>query len=78
MMSKRRYKGRLIDARALPVRGGGWTAHFDITEAQANAELDTHFETGIVFDSENEALEAALRLAAHKIDVGYTPTFVTA
>jgi hypothetical protein len=76
MMKKARYKGRLIDARVLTVRDGGWTAHFDIAENQGSETLDTHFETGQVFESEEIALETAIRLAVQKIDTGYTPVTV--
>jgi hypothetical protein len=76
MMEKRIYKGSLIDARALPVWGGGWTAHFSIAKNVGNETQDTPFVTGQMFDSEKAALQAAIQLACLKVDSGYTPFFL--
>jgi hypothetical protein len=74
-MEVRNYKGRTIDARAYPLRTGGWAAHFDIAEHKGSETIDTHFESGQVFESEKLALQAAVWMAARKIDSGYEPTF---
>jgi hypothetical protein len=68
MVTIRTYKDRLIDARILPVRTGGWTAHFSVLEERGSGLLDNHVETGLVFESEKDALEFALRAATQKID----------
>lgn len=75
MMELRNYKGRVIDARALPVQGGVWTAQFNIEHHRANDVIDTHFDSGQVFPSEKEALEAAISMGEHKIDSGYVHSF---
>ena len=77
MMERRNYKGRVIDARALPVQGGGWTAQFNIEHHRANDVIDTHFDSGQVFSSEKDALEAAIDMGEHKIDSGYVHGFST-
>jgi hypothetical protein len=75
MMERRSYKGRVIDARALPVQGGGWTPQFNIEHHRANDVIDTHFDSGQVFPSEKDALEAALAIGEYKIDSGYVHGF---
>ena len=72
-MAKRNYKGTLIDARALPVWGGGWTAYFSIARNVGNETQDTPFVTGQMFDSEEAALQVAIQQASLKVESGYTP-----
>ena len=74
-MEVKHYKGRTIDARAYQVRGGGWAAHFDIAEHRGSETIGTHFESGQLFETEKLALQAAVWMAARKIDSGYEPTF---
>ena len=73
MMARRSYKGYVIDGRALPVRGGGWTPHFSIETHRGTGILDTLFHSGQVLDDEEVALKAAVQLAMHQIDLGFTP-----
>jgi hypothetical protein len=77
MMELRTYKGRVIDARALPLRGGGWTAHFHLEHHRANDVIATPFESGQMFPSEEAALEAAIRMGEQKIDSGYIHGWLT-
>ena len=77
MMARRSYRGYLIDARAIPVRDGGWTPQFSIEEHRGSDILDTPFHSGQVLQDEEAALKAAFQLATHQIDLGFTPREVS-
>ena len=68
MMEKHRYKGMLIDSRAIPLRGGGWTTHYSVWQDLGSESLDHYAETGQEFATEKDALEFGVRLAVQKID----------
>jgi len=55
----------------LPLRDNGFTVHFDIESHTGGAVDITHFETGQRFQSQDEALEAGMKLGQRQIDVGY-------
>jgi hypothetical protein len=76
MKERKRYKGHVIDARALPVRGGGWTSHFSIEKHFGDCVLDTRFETGQLFDTAQAALKEGIYLGARKIESGFVPTSI--
>jgi hypothetical protein len=71
MMAIRKYKGRMIDARALPYADGGWSAHFSI--ANEDLTLIDLFQVDKTFDSEQGALETGIRSAVLQIDSGNVP-----
>jgi hypothetical protein len=71
---RKRHKGHVIDARGLPVRGGGWTSHFSIERHLGDVVLDTAFVTGQIFDTAQAALEAGIYLGKRKIESGFAPT----
>jgi hypothetical protein len=73
MKERRRFRGHVIDARALPVRGGGWTSHFFIERHLGYGLLDTPFVTGQMFDTARAALDAGIYLGARKIESGFVP-----
>ena len=77
MMERRNYKGRVIDARTMPVQGGGWMPQFNIEHHRVNDVRDTRFESRQVFLSEKDALEAAISMGEQKIDSGYVHGFST-
>lgn len=76
MLERKRYKRYVIEARAIPVRGGGWTSHFSIEEHRANDILATRFETGIIFKTGEAAKQAGFQYGAHKIESGFVPIVV--
>lgn len=71
MKATRSYKGRTIEVLLIPVRGGGWTAHFNIETCRGADVVVTRFETGQVFPTQEAALEASLRIGMRKIDSGF-------
>ena len=68
------YKGGVIESRVLPLRGGGWTAHFSIETHRGPDVLDTPFETGRRFPTQDAELEASLQIGMHKIETGFDAT----
>jgi hypothetical protein len=67
-MRKRLYsKGRIIDIVVHPVRGGGWTSHFDIEDHRTSRPFATHYELGKVFMSPQAAVDVAIRQAKMRI-----------
>ena len=71
---KRLYKEYVIEVTALPLRDGGFTAHVSIMKDGRSYTDDTRFESGQVFASENEALEAGFVMGKQKIDAGFQGT----
>lgn len=69
------YKTFVVQAIAIPLRGpeGSFTVHVDLRKDNGNYSDETHFESGQVFPSENEALEAGFQIAKQKIDTGFQP-----
>lgn len=74
-MSKIRqnYKDRhVIEVSSLPLRDGGQTMHFFL-ERHGHDILVTQFESGQRFETDEEALQAGIKLGQQKIDAGYEP-----
>lgn len=71
MKERRKYKGCLIEARAIPVLGGGWTSHFSIEQHRGCDVLDTRFQTGQLFETDEAALQAGFHYGAHKVESGF-------
>ena len=72
--SKRLHKEYVIEVTALPLRDGGFTAHISIMKDGCSYTDDTRFESGQVFASEDEALEAGFVMGKQKIDAGFQTT----
>jgi hypothetical protein len=65
------YKKHIIEVTSTPLRDGGFTVLFEI-EQHAGTHVDvTHFESGQRFATDEEALEAGIKLGQNKVDVGY-------
>jgi hypothetical protein len=71
MRTRVSYKGRIIESLLFPVRGGGWTAHFFIENHRGPDLLDSPFQTGHVFPTQDAALGASLQMGKQKIDTGF-------
>ena len=71
---KRLYKEYVIEVTALPLRDGGFAAQISIMKDGRSYRDDTRFESGQVFASENEALEAGFVMGKQKIDAGFQGT----
>lgn len=52
------------------------TVHFDIREDHKTFSDESHFESGQVFTSESDAVEAGFEMGKRKIDSGFEPTNV--
>jgi hypothetical protein len=66
------HKREVIEVTSLPLRDGGYTVQFFL-ERHGHDILITHFESGQRFDTDEEAMAAAVKLAQHQIDIGYEP-----
>jgi len=55
----------------LPLHDSGFTVHIDIESYTDGAIEITHFETGQRFQSQDEAIDAGMKLGQRQIDVGY-------
>jgi hypothetical protein len=75
MRVRKGYRGRILDVQVIPLRDEGYTAHFSIEDHRGFEVVDTYFETGQRFATEDEALQAALWWGANKIETGYDPDF---
>ena len=73
-MSKIRqnYRDHVIEVASFPLRDGGYTMHF-VLERHGHDILVTHFESGQRFETNEEALQAGLKLGQQKIETGYEP-----
>jgi len=69
------YQTFVVQATAIPLREpeGNFTVHVDIRKDNRNYSDETHFESGQVFPTENEALEAGFHIGKQKIDAGFQP-----
>ena|SRR5438067_12217904 len=65
------YKGQIIEVTALASDGTRFTVHFDIEKPDGGGVTVTHFESGQLFGSDREALDAGLQMGKVKIDIGY-------
>lgn len=72
------HKNFVVQSTAIPLREpeGSFTVHFDIRKDHKTYSDETHFETGQIFTSENEALAAGFEMGKQKIDSGFEPTDV--
>ncbi|MFZ0411598.1 MAG: hypothetical protein WAL51_08795 [Candidatus Acidiferrales bacterium] len=69
-----RFDGHIIEARAVEVRGGGWTPYFCIEKHLGDSVLVTRFTSGQMFETQENALKAGFYLGALKIRSGFAPT----
>jgi len=69
------YKTFVIQATAIPLREPkrSFTVHVDIRKDNGHYSDETHFESGVIFSSENAALEAGFQIGKQKIDAGFQP-----
>jgi len=69
--TRQEYRARTIEVTTSALRDGGFTAHFDL-EKHSGTHIDvTHFESGQIFKTDEEALAAGLELAKRKVEEGY-------
>ena len=73
-MSKIRqnYKDHVIEVSSLPLRDGGYTMYFFL-ERHGHDILTTQFESGQGFETDEQGLQAGIKLGQQKIDEGYEP-----
>lgn len=69
---RQKYKDHVIEVSSLPLRDGGYTTHFFL-EKHGRDILVTQFESGQRFETDEEALQAGIKLGQFKIDMGYEP-----
>jgi hypothetical protein len=69
------YKRFVIKAIALPLREpeNTFTVHVSIRKDTGRYSDETPFESGKIFATENEALEAGIQLGTQQIDSGFRP-----
>jgi len=63
------YRGHIIEISPYPLRDGGFTVHFDLEQHLQFWVNAHHFETGLRFDSEDEALRAGHLLGRQRINL---------
>ena len=69
------YKRFVIKATALPLREpkDSFTVHVNIRKDTGRYSDETPFESGKIFATENEALEAGIQIGQEQIDSGFQP-----
>jgi hypothetical protein len=72
------YKRFVIKATALPLREpeNSFTVHINIRKDTGRYSDETPFESGKIFPSENEALEAGIQIGKQQIDSGFQPKHI--
>ena len=71
MKVRQAYKGRVIEARASELRGGGWDSEFSVEEHDATGVTETAFYVPGVFPTSEAAVQAATQAGQQKIDAGF-------
>jgi len=71
MKTRHTYKGHIVELRAYPLRGGGWTGRGSVETHRGFDVIDRPFQTGRIFPTQDAALEASLRMGMHVIDTGF-------
>jgi hypothetical protein len=56
MRVRKGYKGHFVDVQVIPLRDAGYTAHFYVEDHRGFEVVDTYFQTGQRFATEDEAL----------------------
>jgi hypothetical protein len=69
------YKRFVIKATALPLREpeNTFTVHVNVRKDTGRYSDETPFESGKIFATENEALEAGIQIGTQHIDSGFQP-----
>jgi hypothetical protein len=69
------YKRFVIKATALPLREprDSFSVHVNIRKDTGRYSDETPFESGKIFATENEALDAGIQLGTQQIDSGFQP-----
>jgi hypothetical protein len=69
------YKRFVIKATAIPVREPEkhFTVHINIRKDTGRYSDETPFESGKIFPSESEALEAGIQMGKQQIDSSFQP-----
>jgi len=72
------YKRFVIKATALPLREpeNSFTVHVSIRKDIGRYSDETPFESGEIFATENEALEAGIQIGTQQIDSGFQPRHI--
>jgi hypothetical protein len=72
------YRRFVIKATALPLREpeNSFTVHITIRKDTGRYSDETSFESGEIFPSENEALEAGILMGKRQIDTGFRPRHI--
>lgn len=70
-----KYKGQTVTATAISISSGSaCTVHYSIVKSGAAHEDDMYRKSGKVFATDEDALEAGIRIGKQLIDSGFRPT----
>src|SRR5271155_745450 len=69
------YKGYFVTAYPYQLKTGGWRADIDVSDHRGGDVVITGFYGTATFLSEDAAIQAGLRSACDRIEVGFTPEF---
>jgi len=77
MQNIEHYKGCILDARSHELRdGSGWNAEVYIAQPHGGSVLETQFVLQETFPTSDAAIDAALQVGRHKVQVGFEPKVV--
>ena len=72
---RQQYQGYTIEATSFPLRDvAGYTVHYNLIKDEGSHIDDTHFESGVIFASDADAIDGGISLGKQVIDGGFTPT----
>lgn len=69
---RQHHNGHIIQSTSFPVRGGGFTPHLDLIRHCRSYSDETPVDTGVVFSSDEAALEGGIAIGKEMIDAGFT------
>jgi len=76
MQKTENHKGCSLDAGSNELQAGGYDAEVYIAQFHHGETFVTRFALQEIFEAGEAALNAALEVGRHKVDVGFEPKFI--
>ena len=77
MKVRQAYEGRVIEARSLELKDGGWNCEFSIEEHETSGVTETAFYVPGTFPTAEAAIQAAVTAGQRKIDSGSSTSLLS-
>jgi len=70
MRVEKQYRGHKIQATSFKLRSGDYTVHYNVVTHTKRHSDDSYIQSGKVFGSEQEALDAGIKMGEQAVDGG--------